>query len=110
MLTKIFTVKNPHQEKFTQEEIEKYIGTYKTNIAKFNLKYDIKTNCIDVGIKGVDDECCICLDPILNGDSYVYCKSTCGRCVHTDCYTMVIKKTAKCPYCSNTFKCSEIIG
>ena len=109
MLAKIFLVKDPHQVFFSQTEIENYIKIYKDNINKFNIKYNTKLNCVDVGIKGIDDDCCICLDPILNGDPYVYCQTKCGRCVHSDCYNMVIKKTLKCPYCSNTFKCSEIL-
>ena len=110
MLAKIFNVKDPNQKNFTSEEISQYINNYKANIAKFNIKYDIIAGSIDVGIKGLDDDCCICLDTVLNGDKYVYCKTTCGRCIHADCYNMVVKKTLKCPYCSNTFKCSEILG
>lgn len=110
MLAKIFNVNNPHQEKFTKEEILQYITNYKTNIAKYNIKYDVKANCIDVGVRGTDDDCCICLDGVLNGEPYVYCKEICGRCVHADCYNMVVKKTSKCPYCSSQFKCSEIIS
>ena len=105
MLAKIFTVKNPHQEKFTKNEIITYINNYKVNIAKYNLTYNEKDKCVEVTIKGLDDDCCICLDAVLNGDAYVYCKTTCGRCIHTDCYNMVVKKTSKCPYCSTTFKC-----
>lgn len=105
MLAKIFAIKNPYQATFSKAEIENYIKSYKDNILKFSIKYDVKLNCTDVGPKCIEDDCCICLDPILNGDPYVYCKKTCGRCVHTDCYNMVIKKTSKCPYCQNNFKC-----
>lgn len=110
MLAKIFNIANPHQEKFTKDEIAAYIQGYKTNISKYNIKYDIKNNCIDVGVKGEDDFCCICLDNVLNGDPYVYCKKTCGRCIHNDCYNMVVKKTSKCPYCAQEFCRSSILG
>lgn len=110
MLTKIFSINDPNKESFTQNEIEQYINNYKLNIKNFNLKYDSKSNSIDVGIKDLDDNCCICLDIILNGDSYVYCKEYCGKCIHYDCYNMVVKKTSKCPYCTKNFKCSEIIS
>lgn len=110
MLAKIFNVTDPHKEKFTKTEIVEYIEKYKINISKFIVKYDIKQHCIDVGAKCVEDNCAICLDEILNGEQYVYCKKSCGRCVHNDCYNVVIKKTSKCPYCAQNFVCSSLLG
>lgn len=104
MLTKIFLIKNPYKNTFSQKEIDEYIKSYKDNISKFSIKHDAKVG-VDVGAKCIDDDCCICLDPILNGEPYVYCKLTCGRCIHSDCYNMVVKKSSKCPYCQNNFKC-----
>ncbi len=53
-----------------------------------------------MGAKCIEDKCVICLDSLQNGESYVYCKKSCGRCIHSDCYDMVINSSKKCPYCS----------
>lgn len=107
ILIRIFNVDDPYQEKFTTKEIKKYIKSYKDNISKLTIKYDDIKQCIDVGAKCVDDDCAICLDQINNGEPYVYCKEYCGRCIHEDCYNMVIKKQThpKCVYCFNNFIC-----
>lgn len=108
MLTKIFNITDPYKEKFSTSEIVELNNKYKTNISKFIVNYDSKKECIDVGAKCLDDDCAICLDSILNGTEYVYCQKICGRCVHVDCYNMIITKTKKCPYCVQSFSCSKI--
>ena len=108
MLARIFTIENPHQEKFTASEIEQYIAKYQINIAKLTVKYDLKSLCTEIGAKNTEDNCVICMDAVLNGEQYVYCKKSCGRCVHLDCHDMVIKKTQKCPYCLQKFVCSDV--
>ena len=64
---------------------------------------------IDVGPKCTDDICVICMDDLLNGDPYVYCKKVCGRCVHLDCCQMVMmkKSSPQCPYCLQDFVMSK---
>lgn len=104
MLIKIFNVENPYKTTFTQNEIEAYINSYKINISKFNVQIDpniiSKTNIsYDVGEKFLDDDCCVCLDPLNNGEERVHCKKICGRCVHLECYNMIKKVSKKCPYC-----------
>lgn len=103
ILIRIFDLVDPYQKKFTQKEVKGYIKKYIENIKKLNIKYDVVKGCVDVGAKYLDDNCPICLDPILNGEVYIYCKQSCGRCIHTDCFDMYskCKKTKKCVYCSN---------
>lgn len=105
MLAKIFNVEDPYQPKFSMNEIKKYITCYQENIKKFNISYDTKNKCIDVGKRDICDDCIICLDPIDNGEKYIYCKTSCGKCLHENCYNM-FRKTGKttCPYCMNEFK------
>lgn len=106
MLLKIFNVQDPYQEEFAPEEIQTYIDNYKLNITRFNVTVDPNRLYIDdveydVGEKCTDDDCVICLDPILNGENYVHCKKSCGRCLHDECYKMIYKINKKCPYCSD---------
>ena len=105
MLIKIFNVDDPYLTDFALKEIKKYIKDYNTNIKKFNVTYDTIKKCVDVGAKCENDNCVICLDSLQNGEQYVYCKSFCGRCVHKDCYDVVISSNKKCPYCMNNFVC-----
>lgn len=105
MLVKIFDVEDPYQEEFSTKEIKKYIKEYNTNITRFTVKYDIVNGCIDVGEKCEEDDCVICLDSLQNGEEYVHCKKFCGRCIHKDCYNMVISSNKRCPYCTNEFCC-----
>lgn len=104
MLIKIFNVEDPYKTAFTQDEIQKYIDAYKVNISRFNVQIDPNTInssniCYDVGEKYLDDDCCVCLDPIQNGEERVHCKKVCGRCIHTNCYNMIKKVSKNCPYC-----------
>jgi len=107
ILIRIFKLEDPYREKFTKQQIKKYINSYKDNISKLNVSYDYENKCIDVGIKNLNDDCPICLDELNNGEKYVHCKESCGRCIHEDCYNVVLKKQfcPKCPYCLNNFIC-----
>jgi len=118
MLAKLFNVPDPYKEEFTTKEIKKYIKKYKEKLQQFTVDYDYDTNfdgskiIIDVGAKCTDDDCVVCMDPLSNGEKYVYCKNFCGRCLHVDCYThLTIKNPSlKCPYCMNEFVCSKHMG
>lgn len=104
MLIKIFNVEDPYKTSFTQNEIQKYIDIYKTNISKFNVQVDLNlinaSNILyDVGEKCLDDDCCVCFDPLLNGEQLVHCKKVCGRSIHVNCYNMIKKVSKNCPYC-----------
>lgn len=105
MLIKIFNVTDPYQKYFSQEEILELIDKYRTNLSQFNINIDpntlSNTNNIDydVGEKNLNDDCCVCLDPLLNGESLVHCKKVCGRCIHVNCYNAIKKLSKNCPYC-----------
>lgn len=106
MLIKIFNVNDPYKSVFTQNEIQQYINSYKTNIANYTIQVDPATIALntknisyDVGEKFLDDDCCVCLDPIDNGEVRVHCKKVCGRCIHASCYEMIKKVSKNCPYC-----------
>lgn len=104
MLIKIFNVEDPYKITFTQDEIQKLIDSYKINISRFNVQIDPNTInksnvSYDVGEKYLDDDCCVCLDPIQNGETLVHCKKVCGRCIHENCYNMIKKISKNCPYC-----------
>lgn len=107
ILIRIFNLADPYQKKFTDEEIKGYLKRYKDNVKKLNVKVNIANGQIEVDIKGLDDDCAICLDPVQNGEKYLYCKRSCGRCLHSDCFDMYSKHkhSTKCVYCANDFVC-----
>jgi hypothetical protein len=55
-------------------------------------------------IKGWDDMCSICMDPVNNGTSCIYCK-TCCRCVHIACFQKwkQVKQKSICLFCKQVF-------
>jgi hypothetical protein len=57
-----------------------------------------------------DDVCPVCLDDILNGEEYIHCRFSCGKCVHRECYdNWMIKRPEKnCIFClKNMSKLNE---
>jgi len=51
-------------------------------------------------MKGKDDLCPVCLDDIVNGEEFDYCKTSCGRCIHTQCFKMWSMQNGKfCVFC-----------
>jgi len=54
--------------------------------------------------KDTDDLCPICLDDLENGDTLDYCKYSCGKYIHKQCFEMWSKKmTAKCVFCRESW-------
>ncbi len=50
--------------------------------------------------KSEDDLCPICLDDLTNGDDLDYCKYSCGKHIHLDCFNMWSKqKGSTCVFC-----------
>jgi len=51
--------------------------------------------------KSLDDICPICLDDLENGEELDYCKYSCGKSVHSQCFGMWIKARNKktCVFC-----------
>lgn len=57
-----------------------------------------------VNSKGLDDLCPICLDDLENGDELDYCKYSCGKPLHKNCFSMWIKvKKSVCVYCKQNW-------
>jgi hypothetical protein len=53
-----------------------------------------------INMKDTDDLCPICLDDLNNGDELDYCKSSCQRAIHKECFSMWIRfKPKNCIYC-----------
>ena len=51
-------------------------------------------------LKPTDDICPICLDDLENGSELDFCKNSCGKSLHKDCFMMWIKsKGATCIFC-----------
>lgn len=71
-----------------------------------NNKNNSKINNI-VEMRSTDDICPICLDDLTNGSELDYCKYSCGKCVHIECFSMwVKKKDAICVFCSKNWHLS----
>lgn len=103
MLVKIFKIDNPNQKQYSIEDIKKYIELYKDNITKSCV---VATDSDNVAIRcSDDDECGICLELVKNGEDYVYCKKSCGKCIHKGCYITCSKNKSdfKCIYCMAIF-------
>lgn len=66
------------------------------------LKQQNKVNCTKIIAKNKrdDDVCPICLDELNNGNDLDYCKYSCGKSIHSDCYNMWTMKHKKiCVFC-----------
>lgn len=64
------------------------------------LKCKNKNGCVEM--KGCDDVCCICFDDLDNGEELDYCKKSCGRPIHTECFAMYCeKRDKKCLICGS---------
>lgn len=68
-----------------------------------NLKIADDKKSINVGQQSLDDMCPICLDDLKNGEDVNYCKFSCGKNIHVQCFQMWCKKQPKelCVYCRN---------
>ena len=82
--------------------IAKNVKISKTQLDKYKIlkKSDSKTS-ITSKQKDMDDICPICLDDLTNGMKVVYCKYSCGKNIHSDCFKMWSKQKNKpeCVYC-----------
>lgn len=99
MLVRIFNCSDPYQILFTPLEIQHYIQQYNSSFTKYLNNEPLCQ----------DDTCVICLEPLQNGTSYVFCSRSCRRCLHSTCFQMLTQYTtnyqrqAKCPYCKEVF-------
>jgi hypothetical protein len=67
-----------------------------------------KMNCCKkyekVEMKDLDDLCGVCFDDLDNGEKIDYCKYSCGKPIHIDCYNMISKNNGyKCIFCRNNW-------
>jgi hypothetical protein len=54
--------------------------------------------------KSIDDLCPICLDDLENGDEIDFCKYSCGKSVHSECFEMWAKsKGPNCVFCRESW-------
>jgi hypothetical protein len=81
---------------------EEYRQVY-DNIGTEKVKSDTK-----VEMRGQDDICPICLEDLSTGD-IDFCKNSCGKAIHKDCFKMWVKKnTANCVFCRSEWAKEEI--
>jgi hypothetical protein len=51
-----------------------------------------------------DESCPICFEDFVKSEDLVYCKTSCGKSVHTDCFVKWAKvRTATCVYCRSNW-------
>ncbi|AYV78655.1 MAG: hypothetical protein Edafosvirus22_12 [Edafosvirus sp.] len=80
-------------------------------------KYDVHRTKIAVGttdktitMKGKDDLCPVCLDDIVNGEEFDYCKTSCGRCIHNSCFKMWSSKNGEfCVFCRGSWNLPQAL-
>ena len=63
-------------------------------------KLDNNENEKHINMKSTDDLCPICLDDLEDGNELEYCKYSCGKPIHSLCFSMWCKRNnKKCIYC-----------
>lgn len=109
VLLRIMKVANEDQQEYSDADLIQMIKNIpeitknlivNKKVAEEYKKLDSKTGLVE---KKTDDELCpICLDDLDNGQTVDYCKYSCGRCIHTECFSMWSKNSphAKCLFCT----------
>lgn len=107
VIIKMFKLQDVDKDNYTKNELSELINRQDiTNGVTINNellnKYKkIKDGKVQEIIPQTDDSCPICLDDITNGDTYIFCKYSCGKCVHEDCYThWTTNREKKCVFCT----------
>ena len=94
--------------KFTNEELEKMfdsIPDITNNLIADNKHREAYEKLKDkkdepIKKKSINDLCPICLDDLDNGDELDYCKYSCGKNIHKECFQMWAKsKSLHCIFC-----------
>lgn len=101
------TQDNEDKEEFTDSDLETmfsnipdvtnnlYVDTDKRE--KYNKLKGVTSGAKK---KDTDDVCPICLDDLENGEELDYCKYSCGKPIHKECFDMWCKKRAtSCVFC-----------
>ncbi len=83
---------------------EEYRQVYES-ISPEEVKSDSK-----VEMRGKDDICPICLEDLSSGE-LDYCKNSCGKAIHKDCFKMWKQKNAaNCVFCRSEWKKEEEVS
>ena len=102
VLIRILKVQNPEATEFLKDICDGTIlidGNFVVDNAIkkiYQQKLNINNSIDIIDIKGLDDDCPICMDAI-NTAEYDYCKNSCKRAVHK--YCIEFTQMAKCPTC-----------
>jgi len=98
------------REKYTNEELTNMIACGDNNVTNvgdnlvigenFKKIYSQKKNP-DLLKKSKDDLCLICIDDLENGEDIDFCKGSCGKYVHVECFQMWCKSKGvkTCVFC-----------
>ncbi|AYV83594.1 MAG: RING finger and CHY zinc finger domain-containing protein 1 isoform X1 [Hyperionvirus sp.] len=70
--------------------------------------------CLSVGLKNnhkcredrMQDNCCICLEPLLNKSARL---SNCGHIIHRECFDVLVRTSDKCPLCGSVIIEAELV-
>jgi len=104
VMLRIMKVNDCDKKKYCDNELQEMFKNIPTITKLLCVNNKVKDQYLQSKINDVtvktDDICPICLDDIQNGDEYEYCKSQCGKCVHTSCFKMwCVKNQPICLMC-----------
>jgi hypothetical protein len=73
-----------------------------------NKYIELKSKQSGVDQKALDDVCPICLEDLSNGEELDFCKYSCGKNIHKNCFEMVNQKRdikeILCPFCRHNWE------
>lgn len=114
VLMKILRIKDIDQDIFTDKELKKLVAQLdivdgiklsSDLMLKYKRSKDGDVEIIPHDPIGLDDACPVCMDDISNGEEFLHCKWSCGRCIHTECLDIWYKKRPNhnCIFCMKDF-------
>lgn len=119
VIIKLLKLQNIDKKKYTDDELKQIIQnadiTTGFNVnTKILSKYEKIKNDNNTKLEcnpKTDDSCPICMDDILNGEKFIHCKYSCGKCVHDNCFKLWVKnkKKSNCVFCNKDLFVEKII-
>lgn len=123
VLIRIMRVKNSQvdKESYSKSELKKMFQNIPKIIENVFVNHNIKktyenkykdkilnsgkgADSLEIEQKSTDDLCPICLDDLENGEELDYCKYSCGKSIHKDCFSMWAKtKPNECVFCRQSW-------
>lgn len=111
ILTRVMQVSSENEDKtsYSNEDLITMFNNIRDITNVFSVDSTLKNrylslhNVNKIEMKDSDDLCAICLDDLKNGEDIDYCKYSCGKPIHSDCFNMYYKKKQgdlKCIYCN----------